>query len=106
VAERAGADFEASAGNDVEGGGAFGNLNRMVELRDADDDTVADAHLLGFHRAGGEEDFRGRGVGIFLEEMMLDAPYGIEAELVGECDLFQTIVEDSFLGFAIPRARN
>jgi hypothetical protein len=45
-------------------------------------------------------------VGIFLEKMVLDAPYGIEAELVGECDLFQTIVEDSFLGFAIPRARN
>src|SRR5207248_10598135 len=54
----AGADFETSAGQDVEDGGALSDADRVVELRHADDDAVADADPRRLHGTGGEEDLR------------------------------------------------
>jgi hypothetical protein len=57
-----GAEVEAPVGHDVEHGGALGCANRMVELRDADDDPVSHPDALGLHRARREEDLGGRTV--------------------------------------------
>src|SRR5262245_50851310 len=43
---------------------------------------------------------------IFLEEVVLDRPYVVEAQLVGELHLLQTVVVDRALGLARPRARH
>jgi hypothetical protein len=42
---------------------------------------------------------------IFLEEVMLDGPHGIEAERIGQGDLFEAVVVDIFFGFAPPWSR-
>src|SRR6266481_1345871 len=76
----AGADVETAAAENVEDGSALGDFNWMIELGDAYHDAVTDAHLFGFHRACGEKQFRRGAMRIFLEEMMLDGPHGIEAE--------------------------
>ena len=58
----AGAELEAAAGEDVEHGGPLGDADRVVELRDADDDAVADPDVLRLHGAGGEEQLGRRAV--------------------------------------------
>ena len=78
----------------------------MVELRHADDDAVADADVLGLHRAGGEEQLRRRAVRVLLEEVVLDAPHLVEAELVGEPHLLERVHVDGALGLARPRPRH
>ena len=97
VAERPGADLEPAAREDVEHGGALGDLDRVIELRHADDDAVADADLLGDHGAGGEEQLGGRAVGVLLEEVVLDGPHLVEAELVGQLHLLERVVVDGAL---------
>jgi hypothetical protein len=42
---------------------------------------------------------------IFFEEVMLDSPHRIEAERIGQRDLFEAIVVDGFFGFAPPWSR-
>ena len=61
--------------------------------------------LLGARGAGGEEDFRRRGVGILLEEVMLDFPDVIDAEIVGQFDLRQRVLEQAMLGAFRPGTR-
>ena len=74
----------------------------MVELRHADDDAVADADVLGLHRAGGQEELGGRAVRILLEEVVLNGPHGVEAHLVGDAHLLQAAVVDGVLGVVLP----
>ena len=61
--------------------------------------------LLGARGAGGEEHFRRRGVGVLLEEVVLDLPDVVDAETVGQLDLRQRILEQAVLGARRPRAR-
>ena len=89
--------MQAAAREDVERRGLLGDLDRMVELRHADHDAVADLDVLGHHRAGGEEQLGRRAVGIFLEEVVLDRPDMLEAQLVGELHLFEAVVVDRAL---------
>src|SRR5215469_5653310 len=78
----------------------------MIEFGHAHHDAVSYAHLLGGHRACREEQLRRGAMRILFEKMMLDCPYGIEAELIGELHLLQAVVIDVLLGFAAPRTRD
>jgi len=56
---------------------------------------VAEADALGALRARGQKHLRHRGMGIFLKEMVLDLPGVIDADAVGELDLFQRFAIDA-----------
>ena len=45
-------------------------------------------------------------MGIFLEEMVLDLPGVIDADAVGELDLFQRFAIDAVLRIGVPGARD
>ena len=66
----------------------------MVHLRHAHHGAVADTDALRLRRAGGEKDLRRRAVGVLLEEVVLDRPDEVEAELVGEARLLQRVLVD------------
>src|SRR5580700_6965358 len=66
---------------------------------------MSHAHFFGLHRACGKENFRRGAMRILLEEMMLDGPDGIEAQFIGQRDLFEAVIENPFFGFAVPWAR-
>jgi predicted GNAT family N-acyltransferase len=52
-----------------------------------------------------EEHFRRRGMGIFVEEMMLDFPRIVVAELVRERDLGERLMEQALLVALLPGPR-
>ena len=56
-------------------------------------DAVAEADIFGALAARGEENFRRGRMRILFEEVMLDFPHMIDAELVGEFDLIERILE-------------
>src|SRR5262245_55525611 len=78
----------------------------MIEFGHADYDAVSNPHLLGNHRARGQEQFRGRTVRILLQEMMLDGTDRIESELGRELHLLQTAVVNDFFRVTSPGTRN
>jgi hypothetical protein len=98
--------MQAAARQDVERRRLLGDLDRMVELGHAHHDAVADLDALGDHGAGGQEQFGCRAVRVFFEEMMLDRPHVIEAQLVGELHLLEAVVVDGALLFRRPRTRD
>jgi hypothetical protein len=98
--------MQAAARQDIERGGALGDLDGMVELRHADHDAVADLDALGQHGAGGQEQLGRGAVRVFLEEVMLDRPDMVEAQLVGQLHLLEAVVVDRALGLARPRPRD
>ena len=100
----AGAEFEASVGDDVERGGALGDAGGVVDLGQAEGDALADVDVLGLRGGGGEENFGGGGVAVLLEEVVLDLPDLVEAELVGEADVFERLVVGAPLGDVAPGA--
>ena len=63
---------------------------------------MAEANVLGALARGGEEDLGGGGVRVLFEEVVLDLEDVIEAELVGELDLFERLLIDAVLGVWIP----
>src|SRR6516164_2134423 len=69
-------------------------------------DTVSEANVLRALRAGGEEHLRCRGMGVFLEEMVLDLPGEVDAELVGELNLVERLLEESEFVAVVPRPRD
>lgn len=69
-------------------------------------DAVAEAHAFGALAGGGEEDLGGAGMRILLQEMMLHFPDGVEAQTIGEPDLFERVAERFLLGAFGPRARH
>ena len=97
------AELDAAAGDQIERGDALGDALRLVggELHDA----VAEADALGALARRGEEHLGRRAMGIFLEEMMLDRPDIVVAELVGELDLGQRILQQRIFAGLAPRAR-
>src|SRR5262249_294287 len=102
----AGADMQTAARQQGERGGALGDLDGMIELRHAHHDAMADLDALGDHGTGRQEQLGRRAVRIFLEEVVLDRPYVVEAQLVGELYLLEAVVVDRALGLARPRARH
>ena len=58
---------------------------------------MAQADVLGPLRRGGEEDLGGGGVGVLLEEVMFDFPGVVDAEIVGELDLIEGVLEELLL---------
>ena len=79
------AELDAAVGDEVEAGDFLGDARRMVgrEL----DDAVAQPDVLGALAGGGEEHLGLRRVRVLFEEVMLDLPRVVVAELVGEFDL-------------------
>ena len=66
--------------------------HRVVHLRHAHHRAVADPDALGLHRAGGEEELGRRAVRVLLEEVVLDGPDRVEAELVGQPHLLERVL--------------
>ena len=91
---------------DIEHGGALGDFDRMVELRYADHDSVADANPLRDHRAGGEEKFRRGAVRILFEEVMLDGEHRIVTKLIGEFHLLKASIVNGRFDLAGPGTRD
>src|SRR5207244_11288976 len=95
-------ELHSPAGEKIERRHALGHADRMVrgELHDA----VAEPDALRALARGAEKDFRRRAVGVLLEKVMLDAPRVVEAELVGELDLCESVLEELVLATFRPRA--
>ena len=86
-----GADLEPTAREDVERRAALGDADRVVHLGHAHDRAVADADALGLRRDRGEHHLGRRAVRVLLEEVVLDRPHPVEAELVGEAGLLERV---------------
>ena len=98
VDARAGAELETPARQDVEHRRPLGDADRVVHLRHADHRPVPDTDPLGLHGHGREEQLRCRAVRVLLEEVMLDRPHRVEAELVGQPSLLERVAVDGLLG--------
>ena len=96
------AEVEPAVGDDVERRQALGRARRVVVVGDHLADAVADADVLGQRRAGGQEHLRRGGVGVFLQEVVLDLPGVVVAQPVGEHDLLQRLVEQPRLVALVP----
>ena len=96
-AEFAGAPLDPAVGDQVERGDALGDAGRVVVAGRHQDDAVAEPDLLGALRAGGEEHLRRGGVRILLQEVVLDLPDVVEAQLVGQLDLVERVLEQLVL---------
>ncbi len=68
-------------------------------------DAVSQPDPAGALGARGKEDLGRRGVGVLVEEVMLDFPRVVDAEPVGELDLFEGLVEEALLVAVAPRSR-
>ena len=77
----------------------------MIERRWRLDDAVAETHLLGALRHRGQEDLRRARVAVLLEEVVLDLPAVLDAELVGELALLQRVLQQRVLGVLVPGTR-
>ena len=103
VDDRAVPTLEPPAGEDVERGGPLGDAHRVVHLRDAHDGAVADPDPLGAGGDRGQEHLRRRAVAVALEEVVLDRPHPVEAELVGEDRLLEGVLVHEALAVAVER---
>ncbi len=85
LAPLAHAELDPAVADEIEAGDLLGDAGRMVggEL----DDAVAEADLLGALAGGGEENLGLRGVGVFLQEVVLDLPGIVIAQFVRQFDL-------------------
>src|SRR5262249_11687901 len=101
----AGAPLDAAVRDEVERGDTFGNPRRVVVFGRHQGDAVAEADLLRALRAGGEEHLGSGGGRIFLEEMVLDLPDIVDAELVGELDLVERLLVQALLRILGPGLR-
>src|SRR5205807_6455936 len=54
-------------------------------------------------RGSGEKDLGGRRVAVLLEEVVLDLPDAVEAQLVHQLDLFEGVLQELVLGLRSPR---
>src|SRR5437763_16023405 len=66
---------------------------------------MAEPDALGALRAGRKEDLGGGGVGIFLEEVMLDLPGEVDADPIGELHLVERLLKQPELCAFGPRPR-
>jgi len=66
---------------------------------------VPETNPLGALGGRGQEDLGRRGVGVLLEEVVLDFPRVVDAEPVGQLDLAEGVLEELELAAFRPRAR-
>jgi hypothetical protein len=102
----AGADMQAPAREDIQRRGLLGDLDRMVELGNANHDAMPDLDILGQHRTRGEKQLGRRAVRIFLEEMVFDRPDMLEAQRIGELHLLEAVVVNRTLLLGRPGTRD
>ena len=98
------AQLDAAAGEEVERRDPLGDADRMV--RRELDDAMAEPNALGPLAGGPEEDLRRGGVGILLEEVVLDHPGVVVAEPVRELNLGERVLEDLVLAPLRPGPRD
>ena len=91
-ARSSGAQFQAAARDDVEGGGPLGDPDRVVHLGHAHHRAVAHPDALGLRGDRGQEDLGSGTVRIFLQEVVLHGPDVVEPQLVGHPALFERVV--------------
>jgi hypothetical protein len=68
-------------------------------------DPVSEPDALRALAGGGEEDLRGRGVRILLQEVMLDLPDAVEAGTLRHHYLLQRVLQQAPLGVLAPGPR-
>ena len=101
----AGPELDAAAGDQVERGDPLRNAGGVVVVRRHRDDAVAEPDPLRVARRGREHDLgRGR-VRVLLEEVVLDLPHVVDADLVGELDLLDRVLEELLLAARRPGPR-
>ncbi len=102
----AGAELDAAVGDQVERGDALGDAGGMIVVRrhQARCRDRAGCCLVRCEQAARKISGR-RGVRIFLEEMVLDFPGVVDAELVGEFDLVERLLEQPVFVALVPRPR-
>ena len=91
-ARLAGAELDAAAGDQVERRDALGDARRVVEAGRDLHDAVAEPDVLGPLAGGGQEHLGRARVRVLLEEVVLDLPDVVDADLVGELDLLERVV--------------
>ena len=101
----AGAPVHAPVGDEVEGRQALGDPGGMVVARRHQDDAVPETDPSGTLRGRGQEDLGRRGVGIFLQEVVLDLPRVVDAQPIGQLDLGQRVLEELLLATRSPGPR-
>ncbi|OIQ65500.1 hypothetical protein GALL_529400 [mine drainage metagenome] len=94
------AEFDAPVADEIEAGDFFGHAGRMVggQL----DDAVTQPDLLGALAGRGEEHLGLRRVRVFLQEVVLDLPRVVVAQLVGQFDLRQRVLVQLVFGVRFP----
>jgi hypothetical protein len=97
--------FEPSARNQIKRREPFGHARGMVVVRRREADSVAETDIPGALRHRREKHLGGGRVRILLQEVVLDLPHIVEAETVGEFDLFERVVEQFLLASFFPRLR-
>ena len=99
-----GAPVGAAVRHQIERRDAFRHARGMIVFRRHQHDAVAEPDALRALRAGGEEDLRGGGMRIFLQEVMLDLPHVVDAEPVAEFDLRQRVLDTGGVRNPRPKA--
>ena len=102
----AGAELDASAGQDVERGDPLRDARGMVDRGQGVHDAVTEPDALRALRCRGEEQLRRARVRVLLEEVVLDEPGAVDADPVGELDLLERLGEDAGFVAVLPRARH
>jgi hypothetical protein len=96
--------LHAATGEQVERGHALGHADGVIggQL----DDPVPEADATRALAGGTQEHFGGRAVRVLLQEVVLDGPRVIEAELIGQLDLGQRVLQHLVLALLTPRPGN
>jgi hypothetical protein len=94
------AEVQPALAQDVEHRDPLRHLDRMIHPEGQTHDAVPDANALGLARHVGQERLRGAHVRVPFQAVMLDGPDAIEAHLLRQHRLLDTLVHDLELGFA------
>ena len=87
------AELDAAVRHEVEHRDPLGGAGRVVVVRRGLDDAVAEADVLGALAGAARNTSGARGVRVLLEEVVLDLPHVLDAELVGELDLVERVLD-------------
>ena len=88
----ASAQVHPAVTQNIENGGPLGDAHRVVVLPRQQGHGVPDADALGALGDSAVEDFGGRAVGELPQEVVLDRPEVVEADLVGQVHLGQHLL--------------
>ena len=95
------APLHAAARNQIDRRHLFGNAGRVDEFMRHQRDAEAQLDVLGDLRQRTQHDFVAGHVRAVFAEVVLHAPDGVEAHLVGEGDLFEVFLVDAALFHAL-----